>query len=370
MSNRFELDSDTGPVRGTREALPDPAGTPARRKGRRRMLLVLILVLVLLVPGAAATYLYSLAQIYDTQTVKIEDAFPPDDLRVAPPTVPAGADSPMNILLMGSDSRDKSEGGPSAKAAAGQASNQRSDTLMLLHIPSDRSHVYSVSLMRDLWVDIPDHGKAKINAALALGGVPLMVRTVESLLQQRIDHVASIDFAGFKGLTDALGGVEVDVKVPFTADRDRNYVFKAGKNMLNGAQALAFVRERYAFADGDYQRVRNQQTFLRAVIAKTLDGGTLGNPITLRNLLTAISPYLSVAPGLDSVEVGRLAFSLRNLHSEDAVFFTLPTAGVGTSADGQSIVLPDQRAIEEIRTALTEDKLGDYAAAKNLGNGK
>lgn len=373
MPNRFEVDSDPGPARATRQARADPDGehrTAALpvRKRRRRKALAAVLVLLLLASGAVGAYLYSLAQIYDTQTIKIENAFPPDALRVAPPSAPPGAERPMNILLMGSDSRDKSQGA-STKAAAGEASNQRSDTLMLLHIPSDRRHVYSVSLMRDLWVDIPDHGKAKINAALAFGGVPLMVRTVEDLLQQRIDHVVSIDFEGFKGLTDALGGVDVDVKVPFTADRDRNYVFTQGKNTLNGAQALAFVRERYAFADGDYQRVRNQQTFLRAVIAKTFNGGTLGNPVTLHNVLTAVSPYLSVAPGLDSVEVARLAFSLRNVRGEDALFFTLPTAGVGTSADGQSIVLPDVGAIEEIKAALTADKLGEYAAAKNFGNG-
>ncbi len=372
MPNRFEVDSDPGPARATRQALadrPEHPGPAPSRKRRRRKVLAAVLVLLLLGSGAVGAYLYSLAQIYDTQTIKIENAFPPDSLRVAPPAVPAGAERPMNILLMGSDSRDKSQGGASAKAAAGEASNQRSDTLMLLHVPSDRSQVYSISLMRDLWVDIPDHGKAKINAALAFGGVPLMVRTVEDLLQQRIDHVVSIDFEGFKGLTDALGGVEVDVKVPFTADRDRNYVFTAGKNTLNGAQALAFVRERYAFADGDYQRVRNQQTFLRAVIAKTFNGGTLGNPVTLHNVLSAVSPYLSVAPGLDSVEVARLAFSLRNVRGEDAIFFTLPTAGVGTSADGQSIVVPDLGAIEEIKAALTADKLRDYAAAKKFGNG-
>ena len=71
---------------------------------------------------------------------------------------------------------------------------------MLVHIPADRSRIYSISPMRDLWINIPDHGEAKINAALAYGGVPLVVQTVESLLQQRIDQVVSIDFVGFKAL--------------------------------------------------------------------------------------------------------------------------------------------------------------------------
>ena len=94
-------------------------------------------------------------------------------------------------------------------------------------------------------------------AALAFGGVPLMVQTVESLLGQRLDHVVFMDFEGFKGLTDAVGGVTIDVKVPFTAGQTSDIHFNAGPQTMNGDQALAFVRERYAFADGDYQRVRD-----------------------------------------------------------------------------------------------------------------
>ncbi|MEC5179305.1 LCP family protein [Arthrobacter sp. CG_A4] len=372
MSNRFEVDREPAPEHGTAQAPAqlDTGAEPRRRTRSRRVLLVAVLIMVLLVPGSMGAYLFSLATIYDTQTTKIEEAFPPEAARVQSPATPAGVPKPMNILVMGSDSRDKAERKASAKAAAGASSDQRADTLMLLHIPSDRDHIYSISLMRDLWVDIPGRGEAKINAALAFGGVPLMVQTVESLLQQRIDHVVSLDFAGFKGLTDALGGVEVDVKVPFSSVRgDKTYVFNKGLNTLNGAQGLAFVRERYAFPDGDYQRVRNQQSYLRAIMAKTFDGGTLGNPVTLARVLRAVSPFLSVAPGLDSIEVGRLAFSLRDLRSRDTIFFTLPTAGVGRSADGQSIVLPDVGAIEEIKAALTEDRLGGYVAARKLGRG-
>lgn len=372
MSHRFEVDREPAPEHGTVKAPAqlDTGVTPRRKTRTRRALMVGLLIMILLVPGSVGAYFFSMANIYDSETVKIEDAFPAEASRVPATETPAGVSAPLNILVMGSDSRDKTEGSASAKAAAGSASNQRADTLMLLHIPADRAHIYSVSLMRDLWTDIPDHGQAKINSALAFGGVPLMVQTVESLLQQRIDHVVSLDFAGFKGLTDALGGVEVDVKVPFTSVRGgKTYVFNKGVNTLNGAEALVFVRERYAFPDGDYQRVRNQQAYLRAIIAKTFDGGTLGNPITLAKVLSAVSPYLSVAPKLDSVELGSLAFSLRDIRSRDTVFFTLPTAGVGTSKDGQSIVLPDTGAIGELKAALSADKLGDFVAARNLSKG-
>jgi LCP family protein required for cell wall assembly len=370
MSNLLEVDNEAPPEPGTPEP-PEPQvrGATARLKRRRRALLLGLLALVLLVPGSVGGYLYSLAHVYDSHTVTLQNAFPPEAVRIQAPDVPAGEAKAMNILVLGSDSRDASAAA-GANAAAGTPSNQRSDTLMLVHIPANRSQIYSISLMRDLWVTIPEHGEAKINAALAYGGVPLVVQTVESLLQQRIDQVVSIDFAGFKALVDALGGVKVDVKVPFTAARSTSsYVFKEGPNTLNGAKALAFVRERYAFADGDYQRVRNQQLLLKAVMAKTFDTGALRNPATLQKVLSSMSPYLSVAPGLDSVEAGRLAFSLRDVQSQNTVAFTLPTAGIGTSADGQSIVLPDWGAIEEIKAALSGDTLGDYAAAKSLGNG-
>jgi LCP family protein required for cell wall assembly len=339
------------------------------RKSERRAFLYGFLAVAILVPGSVGAHLYSLATNYGIQTVETEKAFPPEAARVKAVEIPPGVAKPMNILVMGSDSRDTSAGA-AAKAAAGAASDQRADTLMLIHIPSDRAHLHSISLMRDLWVNIPNHGEAKINAALSLGGIPLMVQTVETLLQQRIDHVVSIDFAGFKGLTDALGGVQVDVKVPFTAVRGgKSYTFTEGPNTLKGAQALAFIRERHAFKDGDYQRVRNQQSLLKAVLAKTLEVGRLGDTAVFRKIFGAVSPYLLISPALDPVELAGLAFSLRDLNSGDTGLFTLPTAGMGTSADGQSIVLPDPGAIEDIKAALSADRLGDYAAARSLGNG-
>lgn len=327
-----------------------------------------VVALMLLVPGSIGAYFYSLGRIHTTQTIEMKDAFPPEALRVPAPEVPAGQAKAMNILVLGSDSRDTSSTAAAA-SAAGTASNQRSDTLILVHIPASRSQLYGISLMRDLWVNIPGHGEAKINAALAYGGVPLVVQTVESLLQQRIDQVVMIDFAGFKGIVDALGGVEVDIKAPFTAVRETSsYHFKAGSNTLDGTEALAFVRERYAFADGDYQRVRNQQLLLEAVLAKTFGPGTLLNPVVLRSVLESLAPYLNMVPGMDVVEAGRLAFSLREVQGSDIVAFTLPTAGTATSTGGQSIVLPDLAAVEGIKAALSKDSLGDYAAATSLGN--
>jgi LCP family protein required for cell wall assembly len=365
-----------------------------RRRHPLRTILLVLLAVAVLVPVAAGAYLYNLGQIYESKTVTIESPFPAESTRpqprapgaavgsggsggvpgaapaAGPAAGPAGeepdpyADTSLNILVMGSDSR----GATADEAVSGANSNQRADTLMLVHIPADRSKIYSISLMRDLWIGIPDHGQAKINAALAFGGVPLMVQTVESLFQQRIDHVAMIDFEGFKGMTDALGGVEVSVPQPFVS-RHSNFSFSAGTQTLDGEHALEFVRERYAFADGDYQRVRNQQAFVRALFAKNLNPETLLNPVKVHNVLSAMAPFISVDSGLDAATLARLALELRDVRAGDMVMFTLPTLGVGTSADGQSIVLPDPWAVDGISEALAGDSLDTYIASGALAGG-
>lgn len=350
-------------------------GPPHARGPRTLKFLPLsILALALIAVAVPAHYLANLAAVYETQTVTLEAAFPAEETRprAAEPTsgaadvpLPGGPAAAMNFLLLGTDHRADS----GTAARDGQPSDQRADTIMLVHLPADRSSTFGVSIMRDLWVTIPGHGPAKINAALGLGGIPLLVRTIETIFGQRVDHVAMVDFAGFKGLTDALGGVPVHVEVPFTSTKNGSHAFTAGTNVLNGDQALNFVRERFAFADGDYQRVRNQQAYLRGVLGKVLTGATLANPVTVREALTAVAPHLSIDSGLDLVTVGALAMNLRHLGAEDRIFFTLPTAGTGTSADGQSIVLVDPDALAEFRAALGADTLGSYVAATGLRGG-
>ncbi len=340
---------------------------PAPKKHRGRKLLLGVGVLVIVAAVIAGGYLFNLARTFDTNSTKIEQAFPAESTRPekAPTAQGAGGKAPVNILLMGSDSRGATE----ADAEQGVATDQRADTLMLVHIPADRKNIYTMSVMRDLWVDIPGHGQAKINAALALGGTPLMVQTIESIFKQRIDHVAMVDFQGFKGLTDALGGVSVDIKVPFASSHLKGHYFQAGPNTLNGDEALAFVRERYAYADGDYQRVRNQQDYLKSVIKKSTDGQTLSNPVTINNLVGALSPYVSVDKSLDAATLAGLALELKDVRAQNTVMFTLPTAGTGTSSDGQSIVLPLQAAIGHISEALSSDSLGTYVNQNNFQNG-
>ncbi|MDP9904630.1 LCP family protein [Arthrobacter bambusae] len=345
-----------------------PQSGPRRQKERKshkpRNVLLAAAALLLVAATVAGGYVVNLVHTFNSGTKKIATAFPEESTRPQK-AASIGGNAPLNILLLGSDSRGATE----TDAVNGSATDQRSDTLMLLHIPADRKNIYTISLMRDTWVPVPGHGEAKINAALAFGGVPLMVQTVEAFLKQRIDHVAMINFDGFEGLTNSLGGVNVNVTFPFTSSDDPNLHFNAGHNTLSGQQALSFVRERYAFPDGDYQRVRNQQAFIKGLVAKTINANTLSNPVTISNMVGAFSPYVAVDSGLDAATIAKLAFELKDIRQQDMVMFTLPTRGTGTSTDGQSIVLTDPAQIGKVTKALSEDKLGDYVAANNFEKG-
>lgn len=316
----------------------------------RRMLVALAaLGLVCLVAGIGVwIFLGALAATFDGRRQVLPDAFPSGSDR--PPAATGQAAKAVNILLLGTDTR----GTAPTDLAAIRA--QRSDTMLLVHISGDRKHVYVMSIMRDSWVDIPGHGAAKINAALSYGGVPLTVQTVERLLGVRIDHVAVVSFSGFEGLTDALGGVTLDNPIAFS---NIGYSFWKGRLRLNGNQALAYVRARYPFADGDYQRVRNQQRFLKAVLDTVLRQDTLLDPGKVTATVAAIAPYLLVDRGLDAAYLGALGLDLRSMKGRDVEFFTAPTTGTGTEGD-QSVVRLDRSRIAQIGRRLKADSMGGF----------
>ncbi|WP_243181903.1 LCP family protein [Arthrobacter humicola] len=358
-------------------AASPPPPSPAVAGARRRTLLLLGALLAVAVAVAVAVAAYILPGPRPGGTgpagATAPAAAPAAATATAASPTPAPTPTPtpeppavaLNILLIGSDSRVNER----AAAANGTTSDQRGDALVLIHLPADRKSVYGISIMRDLWVDIPGHGTAKVNAALELGGLPLMTRTVEALLGAHIDHTVMLDFQGFAAMTDALGGVDVNIKQSFTATADDKVHFPAGVNHLNGLQALAFVRERHAFADGDYQRVRNQQTFLKAVMAKLASEGGLADRGTVRKLIKTVLPHVTLDASFTLESLENLAFGLRSTPPGRGVFFTLPTAGTGTSRDGQSIVLKDPAATAALSAALRSGTLASYVAANNLQNG-
>lgn len=256
-----------------------------------------------------------------------------------------------NILLLGSDTRTGSE--------AAQVSGSRADSIMLAHIPADGKGVYLVSIMRDTWVNIPGYGAAKINAALNYGGISLQVATVENLLGIKVDHVAEIEFEGFKALVNSVGGV--DVQVPFDFDINA-WSFKQGMQHMDGGAALAFVRARYPFADGDYQRVRNQRAFLRGMYNTMKAKGALNNVGSFQSAVESIAGYMRVDSGLDAAQIAQIAAPVLTSGDTTMRMTTLPNAGPGWSYDGQSIVIVNQAANANLSYALQHDSMDQFMA--------
>ena len=256
-----------------------------------------------------------------------------------------------NILLLGSDTRSGSE--------AALVSGSRADSIMLMHIPADGKGVYLVSIMRDTWVNIPGYGSAKINAALNYGGISLQVATVENLLGIKIDHVAEIEFEGFKALVNSVDGV--DVQVPFNSDINA-WSFKQGLQHMDGGAALAFVRARYQFADGDYQRVRNQRAFLRGLYNTMKAKGALSNVGSFQSAVESIAGYMRVDSGLDAAQIAQIAAPVLTSGDTTMRMTTLPNAGPGWSYDGQSIVIVNQAANANLSYALQHDSMDQFMA--------
>lgn len=274
-----------------------------------------------------------------------------------PDKVVAGA---MNVLLLGSDSRD-----PDSTA------NSRTDTIILMHIQADHKHAYLISIPRDSYVYIPkspsqpDEGDtySKINAAYAWGGPTLIVETVEKLTNVRIDHVVLIDFAGFQQVTDALGGVDMNIDKTITSIHPPHRTFRQGMNHLNGAEALDYVRQRYQFSDGDISREKHQQEFLKAIMDKAVSNGTIANPARLNAFLQSVTKAVTVDQNLSLFDT---IWQFRNLRSSDLTFLTTPFADFATR-DGESVVLLDEAKATTLFTAVAKDTMTGYATGKSTG---
>jgi LCP family protein required for cell wall assembly len=207
-------------------------------------------------------------------------------------------------------------------------------------------------------VTVPGYGKAKINAAFSWGGPSLMVRTVESVTGVPIDHVVVADFTGFRTLTDQLGGV--DITIP-EATHDERHTWTAGVHHMNGEEALDYVRQRHNLPGGDFDRVKRQQNWIRAVIRKLSSTGTLANPVALNRDLQTLSASVATDSGFGMDKIGDLVSSIADLGGSELGFFTAPTLGTGWSPDHtQSIVNLDPRIGGRLWTAMKQDEVQDW----------
>ena len=321
---------------------------PGYRRGRRLALigLGLVAVLVIGVGVVIGGYMKSLNDSYQKRDVVSITRGPSDGER------PEHVDgSGRNLLLLGSDKRSEED------AASQGVSGERSDVMMLVHVSDDDQEVYVTSFPRDLYVEIPGHGRDRINAALAFGGVSLAVTTVENYTGVPIDHVSLIDFDGIQGLVDTLGGIDVEVPVSFEAD---GHQFAEGTQSMDGEQALTFVRQRKQFADGDFQRNRNQQAVLQGIADELISADTLTDPRRLRDTIDAVSPFLTTDDGLSATTMVELGLSLRSIRSGDLYFLSVPHGGPTTTSGGASVVATDEEAMDELRDALRNDDMGTY----------
>ena len=210
---------------------------------------------------------------------------------------------------------------------------------------------------RDLYVDIPGHGKNKINAAYAFGREPLLVETMENLLKVRIHHVARTDFEGFKGMTDAVGGVRVYAE---ESSSTGSVKINKGWNNLNGEQALQFVRERKQLSEGDISRGRRQLAFVKALLLEATSPETITNPIKIAKFANAATENLVVDQDLTIGQMKDYALELKNIRGGDVVFSTAPFTGFGTTSAGASIDIVDKKGMADLGEALRTDTMDDY----------
>jgi LCP family protein required for cell wall assembly len=337
-----------GRYRGGKRRAPRPGHATRRRVG------MAVALLAVLVVGACG----SLAMYYNIQLGDVDRISALADDAARPEEVGGKAAGALNILLMGTDNGN----GTSIKQelADGQwdSGSHRSDTIMLLHVTADRESAYLVSIPRDSYVRIPGHGKDKINAAFSAGGPLLAQRTVEELTNVRIDHLAMIDWASFKDLTTALGGVQVTIPETFT-DTKQNRTWEEGTYNIEGAEALAYVRTRYGLENGDFDRIQRQQNFLRAMLKKMLSQGTVSNPVKLTNVLEVLTDNLTVDENFSPEKMRDLALSMRGLHGNDVEYLTTPLGDYGT-VNGQSVVRLDQKESRALFDAVRHDDIKSY----------
>ncbi|NUL43593.1 LytR family transcriptional regulator [Cellulosimicrobium funkei] len=323
------------------------SGRAQRRRHTVRNAFIVVAALLVVVLVFVGVYVASIASTFNDKRQTV-------DAGIA--TSEATNDGALNVLVMGSDSRGEGMDTAENKGEDGE----RSDTLMLVHVPEDRQNVYVMSIVRDLWVEIPGHGERKVNAALGLGGYPLVTETVENLLGVNIDHLAVIDFEGFNGLTSALGGVQICNPQSFSSGQVNPSFFPQGEILLEGSDALRYVRERKAFLGGDFERVANQQRFVSAMVDQILTVDTLANPQKLMGVVNSIVPFITVDDGLDAATIAGYGLQLNGIRSDDIETFTVPHGDPAEGPGGASIVLQDEAGVEELRQALQADDLDGY----------
>jgi LCP family protein required for cell wall assembly len=294
---------------------------------------------------------------------------------------PARLTGPLNYLLIGTDAR-----------ADDPTAGQRSDTIIVVHVPASMDRAYMLSIPRDLLVDIPPFpptgfrgSREKINGAFEYGqsregGVQLLSATLSKLLGITFDGAAVVDFSGFSKVVDQLGGVYMCVDERTESqhighDKDgkflapwggqdgayRNYestpeVYEVGCRQMAPWQALDYARQRKSIPDGDYGRQRHQQQLLKAIFDEARRQGVATSPRKLDAMIRAVGSSLTVDIG--DVPLADLVYSLRDIHPGDLVGLKVPSEPRDIGGYSYVIEFPDQA--KALYQALRDDDLADW----------
>ncbi|MFJ7123721.1 LCP family protein [Streptomyces albogriseolus] len=266
-----------------------------------------------------------------------------------------------NYLIVGSDSRAGLSDEDKKRLRTGSSEGKRTDSMMILHTGSNGPTL--ISLPRDSNVEIPtfkgsESGKTyqgtgrqvKLNAAYAEDGPELLVRTVEFNTGLHIDHYVEIGFAGFANIVDAAGGVEIDIPQDIK-DTKSGADFRKGKQTLDGEEALAFVRTRYALAGSDLDRTKNQQKFLSALANQVATPGTVLNPFRLYPTMGAGLDSLIVDKDMGLFDLADMFWSMKGVSGGEGTSMNMPLAG---SSGGN--LLWDKDKVKQLVNQLNNDE--------------
>jgi LCP family protein required for cell wall assembly len=322
------------PQRPQRSQRPEKNRAPRKRRRFRplRIIGALLLVIVLVLAGTAWWV--------DSQ-INRTDALSGYEGQVS-------NTSGSNWLLVGSDTREGLSEEDGERYAAGDLSttDARTDTIIVVHVPSFGGKPTMMSIPRDSYVDIPGNGQGKINSAFTIGGPQLLQQSVEQSTGLRMDHYMEIGFGGFGKIVDAVGGVELCPDEPID-DPMAGINVEAGCQEMDGPTALGYVRTRYTSANGDLDRVERQREFLSAVVSKVGSFGTLANPFRAMPLMNAFTDALTVDESDHVWHLAHLAFGMiRGAEQE-----TVPVSGFADT-DAGSVVEWDEEAAEELFSKL------------------
>ncbi|PPS88280.1 LCP family protein [Streptomyces sp. MH60] len=326
----------------------EPEGPRPTRRRRRVLRWTAVVLAVVLAGTAGAGYLY-----YEHLNDNIkQDVLNLGDSKVAAPTPNAAGQTPLNILVIGSDARDSEENQQLGGARETFGSTPLADVQMLVHLSADRSNMSVVSMPRDTLLEIPkctdpddgevhpaSEGRVMTNQSLGHGGPGCTVATWQELTGIHIDHFVMVDFAGVVSMADAVGGVPVCVDANIHSRDGSGHgsglKLAKGTHPVKGEQALQWLRTRYGFEDGsDLARAKAQHMYLNSMVRVLRENATLSSPNQLRRLAEEATAALTVDPGLDSVKkLYDLSNELRGVKPERITMTTMPNRYVGARVE-------------------------------------